>query len=248
MTVGEIIYSILDLCKVSSSDDSFITEDHVLFLLKKYRSLLIKKEQEKEKSTTDIASEFEYQQICLQLEAADSRADVPCLGGSYLRTVQKIPKTVEGNLPRVYPLNFYDNIYINFVSRDRMRFVGTNQYLRNIIYASLGPDNHIYLKSDNPQFLYLKQLKVSAMFEDFDEASELLCHEDGSSAACDVMDMDFPIRNYLVPTLIDLVMKEILGAAYRPADQQNSANDELSDLVGFIRRNIKSAFQKQIED
>ena len=52
---------ILDSCKLSSSDDSYITEEHVIFLIKRYRSFLIKKEQEREKTTTDVASEFEYQ-------------------------------------------------------------------------------------------------------------------------------------------------------------------------------------------
>lgn len=60
MKVKELVYMILDECKLSSSDDAFITEDHIIFLIKKYRSFLIKKEQEREKSTTDVASEFEY--------------------------------------------------------------------------------------------------------------------------------------------------------------------------------------------
>ena len=47
MLVKEIVYMVLDLAKAYTSDDSFFNEDHVLFLLKKYRSFLIKKEQEK---------------------------------------------------------------------------------------------------------------------------------------------------------------------------------------------------------
>ena len=46
MLVKEIVYMVLDLAKAATSDDSFWTEDHVIFLLKKYRSFLIKKEQE----------------------------------------------------------------------------------------------------------------------------------------------------------------------------------------------------------
>ena len=62
MLVKEIIYACMDLAKLIS-DDTILTEEHVLFLCKKFRSLLIKKEQEKEKATSDMASEFEYQQI-----------------------------------------------------------------------------------------------------------------------------------------------------------------------------------------
>ena len=247
MKVSEIIYGILDLTKLSGSDDSFITEEHVLFLCKKFRSFLIKKEQEKEKATTDIASEFEYQEICLDLEKVPAIDGEPCTGGYYLRTTQKIPKVLEGNQPRVYPVDFYQGVNISYVPRDRMRFIGTNKYLQNIIYVSLGTDLHLYLNSSNPQFMYLKQLRMSAVFEDFDEANNLLCDGGDGEKVCDVMDMDFPIREYLVPTLIELVVKELTGAMYKPADTQNDSADDLADIASFLRRNVKPPLQKQIE-
>lgn len=247
MLVKELVYAILDLIKGSSSDDLYITEGHVIFLAKKYRSFLIKKEQEKERATSDVASEFEYQQICLDLEKVPAIDGDPCTGGYYLRTVQKIPKILEGTQPRVYPIDYYQGVNISYVSRDRMRYVGTNRFLQNIIYVSLGPDLHLYMNSNNPQFLYMKQLRMSAVFEDVDEASELLCDGDGNPTGCDVLDMDFPIREYLVPTLIELVVKELTGAAYKPSDTVNNAKDDLSDLMSFIRRNAKSTLQQQIE-
>lgn len=246
MLVKEIVYYLLDSIK-AISDDSLVNEESCLFLLKKYRSFLIRKEQEKEKSTTDTASEFEYQQICLDLEKTPAMDGEPCTGGYYLRTSKKIPKVLEGTTPRVYPMDFYQGINIAFVPRDRMRYVGTNKYLQNIIWVSLGPDLHLYLYSNNPQFLYLKKLRMMAIFEDFDDAADLLCDSDGSNTSCDVLDEVFPIRDYLVPTLIELCEKEILGTAYRPKDTLNNAASDLSDLASFIRRNAKSSLQKQIE-
>lgn len=233
MKVSEIVYSILDLSKSATSDDSYITEELVLFLCKKYRSFLIKKEQDKEKSSTDTASEFEYQQICLDLEKVPAIDGDPCTGGYYLRTKQKIPKLLEGTQPRVYPMDFYQGINVTYVSRDRMRFVGSNPYLKNIIYTSLGPDFHLYLNSSNPQFFYLEgenKLKVDAIFEDFDEAAELLCDKDGEDASCDVLDMEFPMRDYLVPPMIELVVKELSGVKYQPIDTRNNANDDLAGM------------------
>lgn len=247
MSVREIVYMVLDLAKAATSDDAFFTEDHVIFLLKKYRSFLIKKEQEKQKATTDIASEFEYQQICLDLEKVPAIDGEPCTGGYYLRTIQKIPKILEDNQPRVYPIDFYQGINISYIPRDRMRYIGTNKFLQNIIYVSLGPDLHLYLNSSNPQFLYLKKLRMSAVFEDFDEVTDYLCDAEGDSQACDVMDAVFPIREYLVPSLIELVVKELVGAKYQPSDTENNANDDLSDLASFIRREMKSGLQKQME-
>lgn len=228
MLVKELIYMVLDELK-GFSDDYIYTEDHVLFLCKKYRSFLIKKEQDKEKASTDIASEFEYQQICLDLEKIAAIDGEPCTGGYYLRTAQKIPKILEGTKPRVYPMDFYQGVNISYIPRDRMRFTGSNPYLQNIIYVSVGPDLHLYLNSSNPQFMYLKKLRMNALFEDIDAASELLCDEDGSPKPCDVLDMEFPIRDYLVPLLIDLVVKELSGASVRKEDTRNNAKDDIPE-------------------
>lgn len=157
----------------------------------------------------------------------------PCNGGYYLRTVQKIPKILEGTQPRVYPVDYYQGTNISYISRDRMRHVGSNPYLGNIIYSSLGPDLHLYLNSNNPQFMYLEgenKLRVSAIFEDFDSAADLLCDKDGSDARCNVLDMDFPIRDYLVPALIEMVVKNLLGTKYQKEDVVNNAKDDLSEV------------------
>lgn len=233
MLVKEIIFSILDLAKTSASDDSYINEDHVLFLVKKYRSFLIKKEQEKERSSQDVASEFEYQQICLDLEKVPAIDGEPCTGGYYLRTTQKMPKILEGTQPKVYPLDYFQGIHISYINRDRMRFVGTNPYLKNIIYVALDPTQHLVLKSSNSQFFYLEgenKLRMSAIFEDFDAAADLLCDQEGNNTSCDPYDMEFPIRDYLVPTLIELVVKALVNSIAIKPDEQNNAKDNVPDL------------------
>ena len=230
MKVKEIVYIVLDLAKSSSSDDSYLTEDHALFLCRKYRAFLIKKEQEK-KAAVEQADVFEQQQICLDLEKVAAIDGSPCTGGYYLRTTKPIPKIVEGTQPQVYPIDYYQGTNISYVSKDRMRYVGTNKYLRNIIYTSIAPDFHLYLKSSNPQFLYLKKLRMAATFEDFDTIEDLLCDDNGESQECDPMEMSFPIREYLVPTLIELVVKELTGAAYKPVDEKNNAQDDLSHAM-----------------
>ena len=247
MKVKELIYIILDLCKAATSDDSFYTEDHVLFLCKKFRSFLLKKEQEKQQQDTGVSSEFEYQEICLDLEKVPAIDGDPCTGGYYLRTKQEIPKILEGTTPRIYPIDYYQGTYISYVSRDRMRYVGSNKYLQNTIYTSLHPNKHLYFTSGNSQFLYMRKIRMSAIFEDFDEASKYLCDDEGSDVSCDVMEADFPISGYLVPQLVELVAKELTGGLYKPSDRQNNASDDLSDLVAFIRKYSKSALQQQIE-
>lgn len=229
MLVKEIVYMVLDLAKANTTDDSFFTEDHVVFLLKKYRSFLLKKELDKQKSTG--VSEYEEQQICLDLEktgTVSAEQGASCAGGQYLRTTLKMPKVVDGTLPRVYPLDYYQGARVSYVSKDKMRYIGTNRFLKNILYTSLGSDQRLYLKSSNPQFAYLKKIRVSGVFEDFDKAAEYQCDSNGNEIACDVLDKEFPIRDYLVPTLIELVVKELTGALYKPTDDKNNASDDLS--------------------
>lgn len=228
MLAKEIVYSILDLVHAASSDDMIITEEHVLFLCKKYRAFLIKKEQEKEKATTDIASEFEYQEICLDLEKVAAEGNL--CGGFYLRTTKPIPKILEGTTPRVYPVDFYNGTNITYVPKDKMRYVGNNKYLQNVIYSSLGTDFHLYLNSNNPQFAYLTKIRMSAIFEDPEEAAKLACPTEGESSntSCDPFEQEFPIREYLVPLLIELVAKQVSGAIYRKVDDTNNAADDLA--------------------
>ena len=71
---------------------------------------------------------------------------------------------------------------------------------------------------------------MNAIFEDVDEAAGLLCDEDGGNTSCDPLDMEFPIREYLVPALIELVTKELTGVKFQPQDKKNDANDNLSEV------------------
>ena len=149
-------------------------------------------------------------------------------------------------IPRVYPIDYYQG-EITYVSRERMRYVGYNKYLKNIIYASLGPDNYLYFKSFNPQYLYLEKVRMTGIFEDSKTASELQCPDENGNIVCDILDREFPIESALVPPLIELVVKELLGAEYRPEDSSNDSADDLSNLATFIQRNTKSPIAKALE-
>ena len=104
MTWREIIYMILDELK-GMSDDFTFTEDHIAFLLGKYRSFILK-----QRYYTDIKkviSESNYQTICLDLIEVPSINGESCEGSSYLRSKEKIPVTLMIGNPRVYPIDYY---------------------------------------------------------------------------------------------------------------------------------------------
>ena len=239
-TYRELVYLVLDELKLVS-DDSTFTEDHVVFLLNRYRTFLLKQRY------SDIKKQIpdsNYQSICMDLIQVPAISGEPCEEGTYLRSSVKVPIPMQIGSPKVTPMDYYQG-EITYVSRERMRYVGYNRFLPNIIYCSIGPDQYLYFKSFNPQYLYLEKVKFTGVFENAEKASELEC---GTSDICDILDKEFPIEDSLISPLIELVLKELAGPAWKPQDDTNNASDDLANLANFIRRSIKNNVQKQIED
>lgn len=239
-TYRELVYLCLDELKLIS-DDSTFTEEHVITLLSKYRGLLLKQQY---KDVKKEIPESNFQTLCLDLIQVPAITGEPCEGGTYLRSKEKIPFLMSIATPRVYIEDYYQG-EITYVSRERMRYVGYNRWLPNIIYASIGPDNYLYFKSFNPQYLYLERAKLTGIFEDPEKASEYECDKEET---CDVLDMPFHLEEALIPQVVQLVVKELSGSIYKPKDPDNNASDDLSSIAAFIRNNMKSNLQKQIED
>lgn len=239
-TYREQVYLILDELKGISDDFSF-TEEHIMYLLDKYRAFVLS---QKYGDIKKEISESNYQTVCLDLEMESFPEEGYC-EDSYLRSTIKIPNTLQVGNKKVYPLNYF-NSHITFVSRDRLKYVGNNKYLQNVIYAAIGPDNYLYLKSSNPQHRYIEKTKFTAVFENAKEAAKLQCNqEDG---ICDVLDMDYPLEEGLIPSVNELIMKELTGALYRPEDNINDASDNLSNLQAFLQRNMKSKLAKELSE
>ena len=128
MKYKDIVYMVLDEIK-STSDDAFFTEEHVLFLVNNYRNFILKQRYSDIKKPIP---ESNYQTICLNLIQVPAIAGVPCEGGTFLRSKEKVPFMMKIGTPKVYPINYYLG-EITYVSRERMRYVGYNKYLQNII-------------------------------------------------------------------------------------------------------------------
>ena len=239
-TYREIVYACLDEVKASNGDSN-VTEEYVIFLANQYRLFLI--EQKKLKQGEAALSSSNEQTICIDLEKVDAIPGLEYCNDIYLRSIQEIPEIVSEESVKVNLVDLF-NIMTAYVSKERFKFVGHNKYLRNIIYTTLGPDNHLYFNSQNPQFKYLKKARVTGIFEDAGKAAQLSC--DGDSKPCDIMDVEFPLEADLIPEMIELIVKELLGVNYRPKDNVNDSSDDLADIAAFVRRNMKSDVAKQM--
>ena len=223
MTYKELVYLVLDELKLTS-DDSLINENHVIFLLSKYRNFILKQRYSDIKKPIP---ESNYQTICLDLQVTDNIEGLPC-AGSTLKSVQQIPNLMKIGNQKVYPTDYFQG-EITLVSRERLRYVGHNKYLKNIIYCAIGPDKHLYFKSQNPNHLYLRKVRMTGIFDDVEKASELQ-YSDNNENNCDILDREFPLESALVPTIIELIVKELSNTIYQPQDEENDANDNLSEI------------------
>lgn len=221
-----------------ASDDTFFTNEHILYLLKKYRGFYLS---QKYKDVRKEIPDSNYQTICLNLEQTNNENSCR---DTFLKTTDKIPSLLTIGVTSVYPIDYYAG-EITFVSKERMKYVGHNKWLQNIIYCSKSTDGYMYLKSSNPQFLHLEKIRMTGIFEDIDEVEKLSCNDE--NIPCDFLDKTFPMEESLIPQLIDTVVKFMTSGLYKPEDTENNAKDDLATMMAFIRNNMKSNLQKQIE-
>jgi hypothetical protein len=223
-TLKELTYMVLDELKLSS-DDTYFNEEHVSFLISKYRGLIL---QQHYKGVKKDIPESNFQTICVDLIQVPAIAGIPCEGGTFLRTSNKIPSMMGITSPKIYAGSFYES-EINYVSRERMKYVGHNRWLQDMIYASLGPDGYIYFTSSNPQFLYLEKVQITGIFENPEKIAEFSCNS--TTEECDFLDREYPLEEGLIPTVLELVVKELHASRFAPEDKQNNANDDLSEVT-----------------
>jgi len=211
MTYRELVYMCLDEIKLAS-DDSYITEDHILFLISKYRAFLLRQKYEK---TNTPVSESNYQCI------------------SVIPNEDIVPEVMSVAKPRVFTITEVEGDttpnFLTYVSPHRYHFVGENRILKPITYCTI--DHNKKLQCRNKE---LDDVNIFAVFEDIVKVSEFNL-EDGA----DVLDCECPIETDLVSAVQELVVKDALGIAYRPKDIANNANDDLSSL-GIASGNPKN--------
>lgn len=230
-TFGEIVYMCLDILK-ENSDDSFYTEEHILFLAKKMRALLLERKYRgsRNQAFTQM-SEENRQQVCLQVVPAQNISSA--CNGKWLMSTAVVPELL--TVEQAVTCTGHDLLPTNvtFISRERMPYVGYNKWLQKIIYAARSIDGHLYLRSANPQFAFLSMVGVTGVFSD-PEAAANLCHEvvaSGQSACEDIMNQRFPLEASLVPICVEMVVQELIGSRYAPKDDKNNAHDDLGDAA-----------------
>lgn len=234
MTYKELVYMALDALKIHSDDAKF-TEDHVIFLLNKYRAYAL---QQKYSKTLEGVNNRNYQTLKVSMQGnIGSRPG----NGYYYFSTKEIPGILSIALPKVES-GVFNSKEIVFTSENRLRYIGYNRFLPNIVYSCIGNDNKLCLKGKEDIVKTLTTVFLNAVFANPLEADNF------NNIIPDVLDREFPMEDTLVPSVLELVLKDLTNGIYKPSDNTNDAQDALSDLAGFLRRNMKSQFQKQIDE
>lgn len=240
MTFRQIAYIISDFSK-TISDDSIINIDHIVFLISKYRNYILN--QYFANNAKKEISDANYQTICVPLEKSNSGLDF-CGKGLILKSKAKIPYTLTIGSKSIYPPAGFMYGNIELVNNIRFKYVGNNKFFKNTIYATIGPDNYLYLKSASSDFRYLKEVRITALFTDVEDAARLDC--DTCNSECDPLDNRFPLEDSYLPLLMKLVVQDVVGASWRLKDDENNATDDLATFAQLIQRYANNAFKKMV--
>lgn len=240
MTYREIAYAIADFSK-TISDDSIITIDHIIFTMSKYRNYILNSQFNTIKKEI---GESNYQTICIDLEAQDTTA--LCGTKPVLISKEKIPYTMTIGGKRVYPPAGFMYGNIQFVNNTKFKYTGDNKFYSRIIYATIGPDQHLYLKSNNENFMYIPKVRMTALFSDIEKAAEHECNDNCEEDPCEILDHRFPLDDAFLPLLMKLTIQDIVGAAWKVKDDDNNAADDLARFAQVLNRYTTQAFKNQM--
>ena len=211
MTYRELVYMALDALKIHS-DDSKFTEDHVIFLLNKYRAYVL---YQKYSKTLEGVDNRNYQSINI-----DCKTDIKTFlqdisGGKILKSNKEIPSIINLSLPEVQiettvtkgeeenAETYKGNESIVFTTEDRIRYTGFNRFLKKVIYCCIDKNNIFILKcADNTRISNITKVHLSAIFSDPISVFNF------NASDLDILDEEFPLEYVLVPAVLELVLKE----------------------------------------
>ena len=227
-TYGEVVYMILDNLKINA-DDSYYEEEHIINLIEQYRNLLLKQKYSDIRKEVSM-SNFQY--FNTDLIFLESTKDTSKSALGYLKSTLPIPSITNFNSQNITKVRASEDFWngeIAFIDFNQFKYVGFDRWLQNIIYCTIGPDNHLYLKSNNPQYQYLKNINIISIFENPKKIYELNEAADVNNNSS-ILDKIFPVEGELIPMIIATVVKLLREAIYKPEDDTNNANDDLDSL------------------
>lgn len=227
-SLNHITYLILNQLRGRSVVTDTITTDQVEQIIVNLRSQLIKQDANKGYS----ADPYIIQDLgCVELEEVD--AGESCIieaGCTLLRSVKPIPSTIELHnsqlFTRVGPINKGLPGY-DYVHYERIPYVLNNKYSKDRVkYYMQNTDGYLYLVVPTNILQVLRFINVQGVFEDPRDAYNF---EDCSGTPCYTDDSPFPVKNWMVNTLVKMTVELFLSQeSQAPSDNTNNSKNDYS--------------------
>ena len=204
-TYRELVYMVLDELKLTS-DDSMWETDHIVFLLNKFRALLIKQRYANVKKV--IPAPY-FQQLNVVISA------------SAPKSIKTLPSMVELNGNELFFTAATSSEDVSrrlvLVSAARFPYVQINKWMNKVVYCSLGNDNYLYIKclQDKPTTVILNVI--------LEKPQDKLAF---TAATTNPLDIDFPIETSALNDIISLVVRELAESKVIPDVEKNNAAEE----------------------
>jgi hypothetical protein len=235
-TYREMVYAALEQVK-AMSDDAYISEEYTLFLISKVRAAILTQFYQNARKEITAMSESNYQTVEISFVDSTSTRN----STNVLTSTQVVPDLLKiGNVKVFTGMYGISTTDLPYVSLERFKYVGHNTWLKNIIYSTIGTDKKLYLKSGDGALPPLSSVNIRGIFANPEIVDNVI---DG-----DNWDLEFPLEGNLVNMVIETVCKYLASVDYRPADSLNNAIDDSSNIMSFLRRNLKSDLAKSLTE
>ncbi len=222
MTFDEAVYKIWEDLRPNLSDDDDIDYRLVAKELHTQRALFIRNELNKQRSIDP----FIIQSLgCVEMQPVD-RAEccdvtIDC---SILRSVQKIPSTVELHFTTPLWITPVDSLEKSFslVDYERVKWIKGNRFTSRQIYAFI-LNNYVYLVSEDDTHAQITHISVKGVFENPEEVGDFnTCDGD----ACFTGSSIYPIKEWMFAYVKAEAAKNLLPKLKYPTDTSNNAKSD----------------------
>lgn len=216
-TQREFIYNVRNKLKLFSDDNGW-SDEFIAHLIDQRRNYLIGQQYRSRKL---VIPESIRQTIVLPLERVNNVVGMP--DSKVIRSVDKIPNILTFSdlsiFTRVYNRDL-DALPLNFVRYDRFQMVGKNKWMQDQSYATIGPDDKLYIKSGNALNNLKKVVYLKSVFGSPAEAYKL---QENFRVNVDFFDTEYPMDETLGAATVQMVLEE-LGSTV--GLQEDNTNDE----------------------
>lgn len=228
-TFNQLVYSIINQIRGRSTASEIISTEQIRFLTKSVRAQLIKQDANKGFS----ADPYIIQSLgCVNLVQADAAECCDIKSGcTLLRTEVPIPSPIELHnqqlFTRIGPVVKTEPSY-DYISYERVPYLGFNKFTRNRIKAyQQNNGGYVYLVVPTDKAKLLNKINIQGVFENPEDVLPFTECTTGNS--CYTRDMPFPVKSWMVPVIIKMVVDMFIREESRvPYDQTNNAKLDVS--------------------